>query len=208
MRRGGDHAPYRYGKRLLDLLLSGLLLCFLWLPMLIIGALIRLDSRGGAIFRQLRVGREGKVFVCYKFRTMYTDAPADLATSEFEDAHRYITPVGRILRRTSLDELPQLWNVWKGDMSLVGPRPLIPRETDIHEWRRRCGVYAVRPGMTGLAQVRGRDRLPDPEKARWDARYVRSMSLWGDLSILWQTALRVCSGEGIRMGAAEEKIQT
>lgn len=200
---------YPYGKRFLDLLLSGLLLCFLWLPMLVIGGVIRLTSSGGAIFRQIRVGREGRLFICYKFRTMYEGAPRDCPTSEFYDADRYVTPVGRFLRKSSLDELPQLWNVLRGDMSLVGPRPLIPKEQEVHAWRQRCGVYRIRPGMTGLAQVCGRDRLPDTEKARLDVRYAKTMSLRVDCRIVGQTFLRVFSGEGIVCGGhTEEKVKT
>ena len=183
-------------KRLLDVLFSIILLFFLILPMLLIAAGIAVGSRGGVIFRQVRVGRRGKRFICYKFRTMYVDAPHDCPTSCLRDAEHWITPIGRFLRRTSLDELPQLWNVLRGEMSLVGPRPLIPAELEIHEWRRRGGVDAVRPGMTGLAQINGRDRLTDPQKARFDVRYAHRIGFREDFSIVWRTFSRLLSGDG------------
>ncbi len=171
---------------MLDLVFSALLLVFLALPMAGIALAVALSSRGGAIFRQKRIGRNGKPFVCLKFRTMYADAPHDRPSREMKDG-RYVTPIGRFLRKTSLDELPQLYNVLRGEMSLVGPRPLIPCEEEVHTLRRRCGVEALRPGMTGLAQVRGRDLLEGREKARLDTRYAKSATLWGDARIMAQT---------------------
>lgn len=177
---------YRILKRTLDLVFSAILLLFLALPMAGIALAVAATSKGGAIFRQERVGRAGNRFVCLKFRTMYTDAPHDRPSAEMRDG-RYVTPIGRFLRKTSLDELPQLWNVLRGEMSLVGPRPLIPCEEEVHTLRRRCGVDRLRPGMTGLAQIRGRDHLDAREKARFDARYAKSASLWGDVRILAET---------------------
>ncbi len=188
---------YRYLKRGMDLFFSAVLLLLLWLPMAAIGALICLESSGGALFRQKRVGRDGKLFTCYKFRTMYKEAPRDLSTAEFTEAERYITHIGRFLRRTSMDELPQLWNVLRGDMSLVGPRPLIPKEQTVHELRKRNGVYQIRPGMTGLAQINGRDLLKDSEKASFDIQYAGSMSLREDCKIIFRTLTGGFSGEGI-----------
>ena len=184
-------------KRGLDIFFSALLLLFLLLPMGVIALLIIMDSPGGAVFRQRRVGQGGRTFLCYKFRTMYPHAPASCPTSAFEDAARYVTPVGRFLRRSSLDELPQLWNVLRGDMSLVGPRPLIPEEGQIHILRERCRVYRLRPGMTGLSQILGRDLLSDREKARLDSRYAHTVSFHGDCRILWRTLSRVWSGRGV-----------
>ncbi len=174
-------------KRALDILLSASLLLFLWLPMLLTGLVIRLTSKGPAIFRQIRVGREGQPFTCYKFRTMYEYAPKDRTTAEFTDADQFITPVGRLLRHTGFDELPQLWNVLLGHMSLVGPRPLIPKEKTVHELRLQNGVYHIKPGITGLAQISGRDSLPDEEKAKLDLGYAQTMSFFGDCKILWRT---------------------
>ena len=185
-------------KRVLDLLFSFLLLSFLWLPMVGIALLIRADSSGGAIFRQVRIGRGGRPFVCYKFRTMVSDAPKNCPTSEMGDASSFVTPFGRLLRRTSLDELPQLLNVLKGDMSLVGPRPLIPVEEEVHTLRMRTGVYALRPGMTGLSQISGRDFLDDREKVRLDARYLRRLGLREDARIVIKTIRSVLYREGVR----------
>lgn len=179
-------ARYRFFKRMLDVVFSALLLVFLALPMVCIALAVALSSPGGAIFRQKRVGQNGKIFLCLKFRTMYENAPHDRPSSEMRDG-RYVTPLGRFLRKTSLDELPQLWNVLRGEMSLVGPRPLIPCEDEVLRLRRRCGVERLRPGMTGLAQIRGRDLLEDREKARLDTRYARSASLLGDLRIVMET---------------------
>ena len=185
--RQGSTDRYRVVKRVLDVVLSCLLLFFLALPMAVIGLCVGLSSRGGVLFRQRRIGRGGLPFVCYKFRTMTADAPPDRPSAAFPDAERYVTPIGRFLRRTSLDELPQLFNVLRGDMSLVGPRPLIGQEGEIHRVREENGVYEVRPGMTGLAQINGRTRLGDSEKAALDIRYVQNMSLKNDLQILGRT---------------------
>ena len=185
-------------KRLLDVIFSALLLILLLLPMLGIGLCIAISSRGGILFRQTRIGRDGRPFTCYKFRTMVRHAPPNLPTAAFADAAHYITPVGRILRRTSLDELPQLWNVLRGDMSLVGPRPLIGEERTMHRLRSEHGVYRVRPGMTGLAQIMGRDHLEDREKAAYDICYVKDLCLREDMKIVFRTLGRVLSGENIK----------
>lgn len=199
--------PYPYLKRGLDVLLSAILLCLGLLPMGIIALLIAANSAGGVIFRQQRIGREGRPFVCYKFRTMVAEAPEDRPTGAFPEAERYVTAVGRLLRKSSLDELPQLWNVLRGDMSLVGPRPLIPAEEEVHRLRERCGVYRIRPGMTGLSQIRGRDLLSDAEKARWDSRYAHSVSLPFDCRILWETALRVATGRNVSSCRSSRKAR-
>ncbi len=174
-------------KRVLDVFFSFVLLVFLFLPMLIILVAIRIDSDGGGIFRQRRVGRGGRVFVCYKFRTMHINAPPNVPSSSFSDAQRYITRVGGFLRKSSLDELPQLVNVLKGDMSLVGPRPLILEERKVHEERSRCGVYALRPGITGLSQVSGRDSVNDEQKITLDTQYLDSLGFFEDIKILVKT---------------------
>lgn len=189
---------YWIWKRILDIVFSALLLIFLAPVMLGIAVAVRIGSPGGALFRQKRIGRGGRVFTCYKFRSMCRDAPCNRPTADFPDAGAYITSVGRFLRRTSLDELPQLWNVLRGDMSLIGPRPLICEETEMHRMRNSGGVYRVRPGITGLAQVSGRDLLNDREKARLDIRYCRNMSFRLDVGILGRTFLRVISGAGMR----------
>lgn len=189
---------YGRAKRVLDVIFSALLLILLLLPMAVIGVAVALTSSGGMLFRQTRIGRNGVSFVCYKFRTMRRDAPKNRPTSAFPDAASYVTPIGRLLRKTSLDELPQLYNVLRGDMSLIGPRPLIGEEGEIHRLRMEAGVYRVRPGMTGLAQIMGRDCLGAREKAALDCRYVEELSFGRDLWILAKTAGRVLTGENAK----------
>lgn len=197
---------YRVIKRALDLIFSVVLLIFLALPMLFLGLAIRITSRGPAIFRQLRVGRDGVLFVCFKFRTMVEDAPHDRPSAELRNGN-YVTPIGRFLRRTSLDELPQLFNVLRGEMSLVGPRPLIPCEEEVHALRRRSGADRVRPGITGLSQIRGRDFLSGREKARLDARYARTLHLGGDLRIVLETLAGIFSGKDVFSDQSAKSFQ-
>lgn len=187
----------KYIKRILDALFSFLLLFFLLLPLFVICVIIRIDSPGKAIFKQKRIGRGGKPFVCYKLRTMYKNAPPTIPASAPEEQSKYITRVGRFLRRSSLDELPQLFNVLKGDMSLVGPRPLILEESGIHEGRMNEGVYKLRPGITGMAQIDGRNRLDDGEKLKRDAYYLQNIKMRLDAKIIFNTALKVIRGEGV-----------
>ncbi len=197
--RGG----YIRSKRVLDAVCAACLLVILSPLMLMIGLAVSLTSSGGAIFCQTRLGKDGAPFCCYKFRTMRRDAPPSCPTAHLADANRYITPVGRWLRRSSLDELPQLWNVLRGDMSLVGPRPLIPEEGWVHRMRHRTGADRLRPGITGLAQIRGRDLLCDEEKVRMDACYARRISFRTDMRILLQTLGHVSRRENIREGEVE-----
>ena len=187
-------------KRLLDILIS-LALFLLLLPLfLLIMLAIAVDSPGDIIFMQKRAGFYSHPFTMLKFRSMRAAAPPDVATNDLADAGRYITPVGRFLRRTSLDELPQLWNILKGDMSFIGPRPVVLTETELLARRRRLGADLVRPGITGLAQVRGRDTVSIQHKARYDAYYARRMSLGLDGRIVLETLRCVVTGEGIREG--------
>lgn len=187
-------------KRLLDILIS-LALFLLLLPLfLLIMLAIAVDSPGDIIFMQKRAGLYSHPFTMLKFRSMRAAAPPDVATNDLADAGRYITPVGRFLRRTSLDELPQLWNILKGDMSFIGPRPVVLTETELLARRRRLGADLVRPGITGLAQVRGRDTVSIQHKARYDAYYARRMSLGLDGRIVLETLRCVVTGEGIREG--------
>lgn len=197
-RRAKMEREYVHLKRAADFFFAAILLFFLLFPMVLVGVAIRLTSPGRALFRQVRVGMDGKAFVCYKFRTMVCEAPSNCPTSELHDAGRWVTPIGRFLRKTSLDELPQLWNVLRGDMSLVGPRPLIPQERVVHELRHRYGADRLRPGMTGLAQIRGRDFLDDRIKAAWDARYGYHLSLGEDLRILAGTVGHVLGASGVK----------
>lgn len=187
----------RYVKRALDIFFSAILIVLLSPLMVIIGAIIRIDSSGGAIFRQKRMGRNAKEFTCYKFRTMRKDAPHEAPARELVDVGRYITRIGRFLRRSSLDELPQLFNVLKGDMSLVGPRPLIPKEAEAHRLRGEAGIYALRPGITGLAQINGRNLLCDSEKIENDKIYLDNVKIKLDAKIIFLTLGCVIGGRGI-----------
>ena len=208
MKRSCEERIYcRYIKRILDILLSLAMIFFMLLPMFIIAVAIRCDSCGDAIFKQKRLGRGGKVFVCYKFRSMYITAPPDMPAAKLRDGQKYVTPVGRFLRRSSLDELPQLFNVLKGDMSLIGPRPLICEEEELHKRRMDGGIYRLRPGITGMAQINGRNLLCDEEKLRGDLYYLENIKMWLDVKILFRTFFKVAQGEGVQSEAqGKEKI--
>ena len=210
---GCNAAPYhpdkrfwRYDriKRALDVFFALLLFLLAAIPCGLISLLIRVTSPGPAFFRQTRIGRGGKPFFCYKFRTMYTDAPQYCATPDFKDADTFITPVGKLLRKTSLDELPQLFNVLKGDMSFIGPRPLIPEEKDIHEERMKRGVYLLRPGISGLAQINGRDRVDGETKVKYDEKYLHKISFFFDAKIVFGTFFGVLRGNDIVEGTKEQ----
>lgn len=166
-------------------------------PVLLLTALaIRLDSRGPAVYRQRRIGRGGREFTIYKFRSMKIDAPV-LSTEEMQQQKIIpFTRLGPILRKTNLDELPQLFNVMKGEMSFIGPRPALPTQTDVNELREARGVHALRPGITGLAQANGRDELDTETKVGYDAQYLATMSPGTDLKILLKTIGTVLSARG------------
>jgi O-antigen biosynthesis protein WbqP len=176
-------------KRAFDVLACGLFLLLFWPILMIVIVAIRLQSPGPAIFKQLRVGKDGP-FTCYKFRTMYFGT-ANLPTHEVQASS--VTALGEHLRRFKIDELPQLWNVLLGDMSLVGPRPCLPSQVDLVEARRRLGVLEVRPGITGLAQVNGVDMSDANRLAEIDAQYVRTQSLIGDFKLI----LATLRGQGV-----------
>ena len=192
----------RFWKRFFDIFASALLLVVLSPLFLVIMLAISADSAGGVIFKQKRAGLYSRPFTLYKFRTMYRSAPRDVATAELMEADRYITPVGRFLRQTSLDELPQLWNVLKGDMSFVGPRPVVLTEQTLLDLRAQWEADRVRPGITGLAQIKGRDELPIYRKALYDRYYARHLSFRLDWGILRYTVRYVLKREGIREGSS------
>lgn len=180
----------------LDYLLAIVLLpCLLPLLCLLV-VLIRLDSRGAAVYRQTRVGQRGRHFTIYKFRTMKTGTPT-LSTAEMQRQNYCpFTRLGPWLRKSNMDELPQLFNILRGEMSFIGPRPALPSQTDVNTLRAEQGADAARPGITGLAQVMGRDDLLTPAKVAYDAQYCRHMSLRLDLTILWRTLGAALSGRG------------
>lgn len=183
-------------KRLFDLALALLAGGILLLPIMLIALLVRLTSPGPALYWSDRVGRGGRIFRMPKFRSMRTDAP-EVATHLLNDPQSWVTPLGAFLRRSSLDELPQLWSIARGEMSFVGPRPALHNQDDLIALRQAAGVDQLRPGLTGWAQVNGRDELPIPHKVALDSEYLRRQSLAFDLQIIWLTAARVWRGSGV-----------
>jgi O-antigen biosynthesis protein WbqP len=183
-------------KRAFDLLLASVAAIILLVPVLLVAALVRLTSRGPALYWSDRVGRHNTIFRMPKFRSMRIGTPA-VATHLLEDPDRYLTPIGSFLRKSSLDELPQLWSIFRGDMSFVGPRPALFNQHDLIALRTAQGVHELVPGLTGWAQVNGRDELPIPEKVKLDVEYLRRRSLGFDLRILWMTFVKVLGRDGV-----------
>ncbi len=176
--------------------LAILLLPVCFIPIVLIALLVKTTSTGPAIHWSTRVGKNNALFQMPKFRTMRTDAP-DVATHLLADLDRYITPVGKILRKTSLDELPQIWNILKGDMVLVGPRPALYNQDDLIKLRTEGGVHELVPGITGWAQINGRDELSIPDKVELEIYYLKHRSFWFDLIIFWKTLFFVGKRKGI-----------
>ena len=188
-------------KRLFDFIFSLVALIILAIPMIIIAVLIKVDSpKEPVLFKQTRIGKNDVPFTILKFRSMSQDAPHQMATENFENPEDYITSVGKIIRKLSLDELPQLFNVLKGDMSLIGPRPLISKEKEVLAMRDEYGASKILPGITGLAQIHGRDEVTDKNKAAYDGKYALNIGLFLDLSIFLKTILDVVCSKGIREG--------
>lgn len=186
-------------KRELDIVISLVAIIALGIPMIIIAIYVKKDDPHAKIwFRQERAGEDNRPFVIYKFRTMVDSAPHQMATEEFNNSQAYITGIGKVLRKTSLDELPQLFNVLKGEMSLIGPRPLIPKEQKVLGMRNQLGANKVLPGITGLAQVHGRDELSDKKKAMYDGQYANQVSLILDMKIFYKTIFDVIRSKGIK----------
>lgn len=185
-------------KRLVDFCLSFLAIIVFSVPMFIVAIWIKLDSKGPILFKQQRVGLNGQLFEIYKFRSMYTETP-NVSTEALGDPSVYITKVGKFIRKTSLDELPQLFNILKGDMAVVGPRPALYNQYELIAMRDKVQVNAVRPGLTGYAQIMGRDLISDEEKVRYDRHYVENSNLLFDLKIIWMTFFSVLKSEGVRM---------
>ncbi len=206
--KSASFRSYKALKRVFDFTCALLALILGFIPMLLLSLVVIAESKGPAVFKQKRIGLNGKEFTCYKFRSMRMNAPS-CATAELENADLYITKIGKIMRKTSLDELPQLINIIKGDMSFIGPRPLIPNETYIHEKRTEMGVYNLRPGISGYAQINGRDLVSPDEKVFLDTVYLHNFSLATDIKIFFATILSVLKSDGIVEGKAEtneEKI--
>lgn len=194
---------YKIVKRILDFIASLIGLIILSPAFLILAILIKADSKGPVFFTQKRVGKNKKIFNMYKFRTMRTDTPHDMPTHLLSNPEAYITKTGRFLRKSSLDELPQLLNIISGDMSVVGPRPALWNQDDLVAERDRYGANDIRPGLTGWAQINGRDELEIDVKAAFDGEYVKKMSLLFDIRCIIKTALKVIKHDGVVEGGTQ-----
>ena len=183
-------------KRLFDLAVVLVAAVFLALPIVMTALAVRLTSLGPVLYWSDRVGRHNRIFKMPKFRSMRIDTPA-VATHLLQNPEQWLTPIGSFLRKSSLDELPQLWSILRGDMSLVGPRPALFNQDDLIALRTDAGVHELVPGLTGWAQVNGRDELPIPDKVKLDAEYLQRCSFWFDLRILWLTLLKVLRRDGV-----------
>lgn len=183
-------------KRAFDLCAALAALVILLIPIALVALLVKLTSRGPVVYWSDRIGQHNAIFRMPKFRTMRVDTPA-VATHLLANPHQFLTPVGSFLRESSLDELPQLWSIIKGDMSFVGPRPALFNQHDLISLRTSCGVDKLKPGLTGWAQINGRDELPIPEKVELDREYLERWSFWFDISIIFHTFQKVLKKDGI-----------
>ncbi len=190
----------KFIKRLIDLILSGLALLILAIPMAIIAIVVKCDSKGPVLFWQKRVGLHKKTFMMPKFRSMYTETPANMPTHLLDDPDQWITKSGKFLRKTSLDELPQIWSIFTGKMSIIGPRPALWNQEDLIAERDEYGANDVRPGLTGWAQINGRDELEIPVKAKLDGEYVARMSFLFDCKCFFGTIVSVLKHDGVVEG--------
>ena len=194
----------RIWKRVLDILLSLGALLVLWPVFAVISLAVLLDDPGPVFFAQKRVGLHKQYFLMYKFRSMKMATPHDVPTHLLDNPEQYITRVGKFLRRTSLDELPQIWNILRGDMSIIGPRPALWNQADLVAERDQYGANDVRPGLSGWAQINGRDELPIGVKAKLDGEYVQNLSLGFDIKCLLGTVISVVRSEGVLEGGTGE----
>ena len=183
-------------KRFFDLLMAVFVVIIVAIPMALISILVRLTSKGPSLYWSDRIGCENRIFSMPKFRSMRVDTPA-VATNLLSNPDQFLSPIGGFLRRSSLDELPQLWSILKGDMSFVGPRPALFNQDDLIALRTEKGVDQLIPGLTGWAQVNGRDELPIPQKVALDVEYMGKQSFWFDLKILWMTFMKVVKRDGV-----------
>ncbi len=194
---------YRYIKRFLDFIISLMAICGLSWLLIIVALIIKIEDGGNILFKQKRIGLNKKEFYIYKFRTMKITTPKDVPTHLLENPESYITAIGRFLRKSSLDELPQLFNILKGEMSLVGPRPALWNQFDLIAERDKYGANSVVPGLTGWAQINGRDELPIAVKSAYDGEYVNKMSFLFDIYILFRTVVSVFKADGVVEGRNE-----
>ncbi|AIQ54440.1 sugar transferase [Paenibacillus sp. FSL R7-0331] len=196
--------PYTIVKPIIDFLLALIGILLLWPFFLIIAIFIKLSSKGPVLFKQKRVGKNKKEFYIFKFRTMRTDTPSEMPTHLLQNPDLFITKIGKILRKTSLDELPQIINILKGEMSIIGPRPALWNQYDLIDERDKYDANNIKPGLTGYAQINGRDELSNEIKAKLDGAYVSHISLWFDTKLFMLTVKSVMKSEGIREGANHE----
>ena len=191
-------------KRIFDIL-SSLIAIILFSPILLtLAIIVKCTSQGPVLFKQRRIGKDNVEFMIYKFRTMRIDTP-NVATHLLKNPEQYITPIGKFMRKTSLDELPQLFNILKGEMSVVGPRPALYNQYDLIEMRTNASVHTVRPGLTGLAQISGRDELENEQKVYFDQQYVQKQSFFFDLKLIVLTVVKVFKSEGVVEGDTTSK---
>jgi O-antigen biosynthesis protein WbqP len=183
-------------KRIIDVVIAGSAAVLLCIPILIIAVLVKMTSPGPILYWSVRVGQNNQLFKMPKFRSMRIDTP-EVATHMLSNPSSYLTPIGWFLRKSSLDELPQLWSILSGNLSLVGPRPALFNQYDLIELRTQTGVHKLMPGLTGWAQVNGRDELPIPQKVELDTEYLDRKSICFDLKIIWMTAIKVIQSDGV-----------
>ena len=204
LRRFLEGKGYIIIKQVIDTLLSFIALIILLPVFLIIAILIKAESKGPIFFKQERIGKNKRHFKIYKFRTMRTDTPKDMPTHMLKEANKYITTMGKFMRKTSIDELPQIINILKGEMCIVGPRPALWNQDDLIEERDKYGANSIKPGLTGWAQVNGRDELEIPVKAKYDGEYAEKMSLFFDIKVFLKTIIKVFKHDGVVEGSHEE----
>ncbi len=195
----------KYGKRIIDVILSAIGIVVLAIPMAIISIIIKLDSPGPVIFKQKRIGIGKSEFEIFKYRSMYTKTPENMPTHLLESADSYITISGKFIRKYSLDELPQLFNIFIGNMTIIGPRPALWNQYDLIEERDKYGANDVKPGLTGWAQINGRDEIPNELKAKLDGEYVENLSFLFDCKCFVKTVFSVIKHENVVEGAVLEK---
>lgn len=195
-------------KRLIDIVLSALGIVVLAIPMLIIAIIVKIDSPGSVLFKQRRIGKNKKEFNMLKYRSMYSEAPKNMPTHLLENPDSYITTSGKFLRKYSLDELPQMFNIFKGDMSIIGPRPALWNQYDLIEERDKYGANDIKPGLTGLAQISGRDELPIQIKAKYDGEYTEGLSFIMDCRCFLKTILSVLKHDGVVEGGVKNLEKT
>ena len=195
---------YSFFKRVFDILCSFLAIVLLALPMIIVAIAIKCDSKGPVFFKQNRIGKRKKIFKILKFRSMYTNTDPNAPTHQLGDATSHITKVGKFIRKTSIDELPQLFNIFIGQMSFVGPRPALWNQDDLVAERDKYHANDIKPGLTGLAQISGRDELEIPVKAKFDGEYVQKRGFFYDVGLLFKTAFSVFKHEGVVEGGTGE----